>query len=143
MGHEDNTIKLLDPTGKDASYSYDKVYGPDDTQEALYTDAVHPIVDQVTRGMACAIFAYGQTGAGKTFTMRGDLSDDVSKYGIIQRSVTDLFEKLAQKAYSDVKLSCSFLEVYNEELEDLLVDPPKKSDLSTPSSKRPAKTRLT
>jgi kinesin family member 11 len=41
----------------------------------VYNSAVQPVVEQVTRGLSCCIFAYGQTGTGKTFTMVGDLSE--------------------------------------------------------------------
>lgn len=58
--------------------------------------------------------------------MRGDLSDDPSQLGIIQRSVNQLFERMFEiEDYTDVKISCSFLEIYMEELEDLFTDPPK------------------
>ena len=52
-----------------------QVFGPESTQEEVYNSAVAPVVEQVTRGLSCCIFAYGQTGTGKTFTMVGDLSN--------------------------------------------------------------------
>ena len=58
-------IVLEDPAGHPAKYTYDKVYGESSTQEQIYEDSVSPIVEQVCRGLSCAIFAYGQTGAGK------------------------------------------------------------------------------
>ena len=51
--------------------------------------------------------------------MRGDLSSDEFSQGIIQRSVLHLFRRLAEHDYSDVHVAASFLEIYNEELEDL------------------------
>ena len=64
---------------------------------------------------------YRQTGAGKTHTMRGDLSGSEESLGIIQRCVRGLFEILGSN-YVEPKLTISFLEVYNEGLTDLLVD---------------------
>ena len=73
-------------------------------------------------GFNCTIFAYGQTGTGKTYTMSGDISDIVpvpDAAGIIPRVLHSLFGKLdGDEAESSVK--CSFIELYNEELRDLL-----------------------
>lgn len=65
LDYENAQIVLEDPTGHPAKYTYDKIYGMDSTQEQLYEDSVAPIIEQVCRGLSCAIFAYGQTGAGK------------------------------------------------------------------------------
>ena len=70
VDHQSNTIQLKSE-GKEQTFTYDRVYGQDASQEELFKDAVVPIVDQVSRGMACAVLAYGQTGAGKTYTMVG------------------------------------------------------------------------
>ena len=75
------------------------------------------------QGYNCTIFAYGQTGTGKTYTMSGDMSDTLGllsdSAGIIPRVLYSLFGKLeADEAESSVK--CSFIELYNEELRDLL-----------------------
>jgi len=75
------------------------------------------------QGYNCTIFAYGQTGTGKTYTMSGDMSDTLGllsdSAGIIPRVLHSLFSKLeADEAESSVK--CSFIELYNEELRDLL-----------------------
>ncbi len=75
------------------------------------------------QGYNCTIFAYGQTGTGKTYTMSGDMSDTLGllsdSAGIIPRVLHSLFGKLeADEAETSVK--CSFIELYNEELRDLL-----------------------
>lgn len=72
-------------------------------------------------GYNCTIFAYGQTGTGKTYTMSGDMTDTLGilsdDAGIIPRTLYSLFHKL-EDTESTVK--CSFIELYNEELRDLL-----------------------
>lgn len=72
-------------------------------------------------GYNCTIFAYGQTGTGKTYTMSGDMTDTLGilsdNAGIIPRVLYSLFHKL-EETESTVK--CSFIELYNEELKDLL-----------------------
>ncbi|CAH8546973.1 unnamed protein product [Heterobilharzia americana] len=87
---------------------------------------VAPIIGEIIAGYNCTIFAYGPTGSGKTFTMTGGRSDQL-RYswegdplaGIIPRAVSHLFETL-QSNGSDFSVRVSFLEVYNEELFDLL-----------------------
>jgi kinesin family protein 11 len=74
-------------------------------------------------GYNCTIFAYGQTGTGKTYTMSGDMNDTGGMLsdaaGIIPRALNALFTKLEiDDAESSVK--CSFIELYNEELRDLI-----------------------
>lgn len=74
-------------------------------------------------GFNCTIFAYGQTGTGKTYTMSGDMTDTLGilsdEAGIIPRALYNLFQKLeGDEIESSVK--CSFIELYNEELRDLI-----------------------
>ena len=54
----------------DRTYTFDKSFGPATEQEQLYNTAIRPIVDEVLDGFNCTIFAYGQTGTGKTYTVR-------------------------------------------------------------------------
>lgn len=72
-------------------------------------------------GYNCTIFAYGQTGTGKTYTMSGDMTDTMGilsdAAGIIPRVLYALFQKLEDRESS---VKCSFIELYNEELRDLL-----------------------
>lgn len=78
-----------------------------------------PIVESVCQGYNGTIFAYGQTGTGKTFTMEGDFCTDINK-GIIPRSF-DLMFSLIQGTYNtNYLIRCSYLELYNEEVRDLL-----------------------
>ncbi len=74
-------------------------------------------------GFNCTIFAYGQTGTGKTYTMSGDMTETLGLLtdaaGIIPRVLQSLFNKLNTDE-SDCIVRCSFIELYNEELRDLL-----------------------
>lgn len=125
-------VILQEPTNstRKITFTYDKVYDETSTQQSIYTDAVEPIVGQVVKGLSCAIFAYGQTGAGKTHTMRGVPGGSAEDAGLIQRSIFDIFNQMKTQDYSDIKMSCSFLEIYNEELLDLFAD-----DVKTKNSK--------
>jgi len=91
-------------------------------------------------GYNCTIFAYGQTGTGKTYTMSGDMTESHGSYsetaGIIPRVLYNLFNKL-EGGESTVK--CSFLELYNEELRDLLsIDETVQVKIFDDSSKKKA-----
>ncbi|KAI9833904.1 MAG: hypothetical protein M1819_003413 [Sarea resinae] len=105
------------------TYHFDKVFSPAADQAMIYEDVVTPILDEMLQGFNCTIFAYGQTGTGKTYTMSGDMSDTLGLLsdaaGIIPRVLYALFNRLeVEEAESSVK--CSFIELYNEELRDLL-----------------------
>ncbi|KAJ5121013.1 uncharacterized protein N7515_008974 [Penicillium bovifimosum] len=103
------------------TYAFDKVFSPAADQSMVYEDVVVPVLDEMLAGYNCTIFAYGQTGTGKTYTMSGDMTDTLGilsdDAGIIPRTLYSLFSKL-EDTESTVK--CSFIELYNEELRDLL-----------------------
>lgn len=105
------------------TYHFDKVFSSAADQAMIYDDVVTPILDEMLSGYNCTIFAYGQTGTGKTYTMSGDMNDTYGMLsdaaGIIPRALHALFSKLElDDAESSVK--CSFIELYNEELRDLI-----------------------
>ncbi|KAI3514244.1 hypothetical protein L1887_12563 [Cichorium endivia] len=111
----------------DRVFTFDKVFGPTAQQKDLYEQAVIPIVNEVLEGFNCTIFAYGQTGTGKTYTMEGECKRAKSgpkgelplEAGVIPRSVKQIFDTLeGQNAEYSVKVT--FLELYNEEITDLL-----------------------
>ena len=110
----------------DRVYGFDKVFGPYSTQEDVYDDAVRPVVDEVLDGYNCTIFAYGQTGTGKTHTMEGDhqgCADSPETLpdaaGIIPRAMAHVFASLNASG-AEYTVRCTFLELYNEEITDLL-----------------------
>lgn len=106
------------------TYHFDKIFAPDTTQQRLYDSAIAPIVDEVLQGFNCTIFAYGQTGTGKTHTMTGDICDAkdlAAGAGVIPRAVSQIFNYLESiGGSSEYTVKCCFLELYNEEITDLL-----------------------
>ncbi|CAD6904987.1 unnamed protein product [Tilletia controversa] len=116
-GHSANSNKK--------TYNFDHVFGPEADQGMVYQDVVAPILKEVLEGYNCTIFAYGQTGTGKTHTMEGDLSPHPSTgtfatdAGIIPRTLFRLFHIL-ETSGSEFSVRASFVELYNEELRDLL-----------------------
>ncbi|BFZ01884.1 hypothetical protein BsWGS_04923 [Bradybaena similaris] len=117
------------------TYNFDHVFPPDCQQIDVYKAVVMPVVEEVLMGYNCTIFAYGQTGTGKTFTMEGDRSpganitwEDDPLSGIIPRTLHQIFEDLQKQQEIEFSVRVSFLELYNEELFDLLgssIDPLK------------------
>ncbi len=101
------------------TYSFDKVFGAYSTQEEVFDTMVSPIVQECLAGFNCTIFAYGQTGTGKTHTMEGDIHHE-DMAGIVPRSIRAIFETLTNGG-AEFTVRVSFLELYNEELQDLLV----------------------
>ena len=122
------------PAGKKTSktFTFDKVFGMYSTQEEVFETMVRPMVDEALAGFNTTIFAYGQTGTGKTHTMEGDINSEVDA-GIVPRSVKAILETL-EASGSEFTIRVSFLELYNEELQDLLV-PPSSSSSSAPEKK--------
>lgn len=78
------------------------------------------------QGYESTIFAYGQTGTGKTYTMEGHLSNQ-EDHGVIPRSAKAIFEFLKRPEYESHSVTCSYLEIYNEELSDLLIEDNSRS----------------
>ncbi|KAJ7235473.1 P-loop containing nucleoside triphosphate hydrolase protein [Mycena haematopus] len=114
------------------TYPFDLVFGPEADQALVYHEVVSPMLDEVVMGYNCTLFAYGQTGTGKTYTMQGDLTptplgNPSANAGMIPRALFRLFHHLESSA-SDYSVKISFVELYNEELRDLLA-----TDLSAPS----------
>lgn len=88
----------------------------------MYNQAANDTVVQVLNGYNGTILSYGQTGAGKSYSMFGaDISDQDQK-GIIPRSGDHIFRHITQESNPDLEWSirCSFLEIYNESVNDLL-----------------------
>ncbi|XP_063598256.1 kinesin-like protein Klp61F [Penaeus indicus] len=107
------------------TFTFDRVFGPESKQIDVYKAVAKNSVEEVLSGFNCTIFAYGQTGTGKTFTMEGEHTSELMSWdedpllGIIPRCVNHLFDELRiQKV--EFTMRVSFLELYNEELFDLL-----------------------
>ncbi|KAH7511228.1 hypothetical protein FEM48_Zijuj02G0085600 [Ziziphus jujuba var. spinosa] len=123
----------------DRTFAFDRVFGPSSQQKELYEQAVSPIVNEVLEGYNCTIFAYGQTGTGKTYTMEGGSRKKNGEFpsdaGVIPRAVKQIFDILeAQNA--EYSLKVTFLELYNEEITDLLA-PEETTKFIDDKSKKP------
>ncbi|KYR01863.1 kinesin family member 13 [Tieghemostelium lacteum] len=104
--------------GTSRTYQFDHLFDAECQQKELFDISVRPIVDEVLNGFNGTIFVYGQTGAGKTYTMEGKM-DSPEDNGIIPRTINYIFQTL-EKAGSDYNIRASHLEIYKEEIFDLL-----------------------
>ncbi|KAF9246370.1 kinesin-domain-containing protein [Melanogaster broomeanus] len=117
-------------SGKKQVFTFDQVHSPNTTQHALFTSTAQPLILRFLEGFNCTILAYGQTSSGKTFTMTGidldaDPTDPNNGMGIIPRAVSTIFSqakklKEERKGSWNYSIKGSFIEVYNEDLIDLL-----------------------
>ena len=102
------------------TYNFDSVFDSKTKQIDLYEKAAKPVVTDVLQGFNGTIFAYGQTGAGKTFSMDGVLHDQENR-GVIPRIVEDIFEHIYTLDESlEFHIKISYFEIYLNKIRDLL-----------------------
>uniref|UniRef100_A0A8C0XV26 Kinesin motor domain-containing protein n=1 Tax=Castor canadensis TaxID=51338 RepID=A0A8C0XV26_CASCN len=116
--------------GKDKAFTFDFVFDIDSQQEQIYTQCIEKLIEGCFEGYNATVFAYGQTGAGKTYTMGTGFDVNIVEedQGIISRAVKHLFKSIEEKKHTaiknglpppDFKVNAQFLELYNEEVLDL------------------------
>ncbi|KAM3735712.1 hypothetical protein ACB098_10G107600 [Castanea mollissima] len=103
------------------SFSFNKVFGPSASQAEVFSD-MQPLIRSVLDGYNVCIFAYGQTGSGKTFTMTGPRELTEKSQGVNYRALSDLFQIANQRKDTfSYEVSVQMIEIYNEQVRDLLV----------------------
>jgi len=106
-------------------FTFDSCFDWTVSQAEIYENCASSIIENVLEGYNGTIFAYGQTGTGKTHTMTGQEKDEVQK-GIMPRSFEDIFKKIeGDSEQTQFLIRASYLEIYNEEIRDLLSKNPK------------------
>ncbi|GAB1598494.1 kinesin-like protein KIF18A [Argonauta hians] len=102
---------------KNLSFAFDHVFGPESLNVEVYEHTSKVILDGLLNGYNCSVFAYGATGAGKTYTMLGTNEFP----GITFLTLMDLYQRIeALKAEKCCEVAVSYLEIYNEQIKDLL-----------------------
>ncbi|PKK18256.1 kinesin-like protein KIF12, partial [Columba livia] len=121
----DGTIHVSAPR-HDATFGFNAVFDAGTSQEAVFEGSgMRQLVELAINGFSCTIFAFGQTGSGKTYTLMGPFTQNETQpaapglLGLMQRSFACLLEQ-SQSHSSDLALSASYLEIYNEQVRDLL-----------------------
>ena len=118
-------------------FTFDRIFDIDSTQDEVYAISALPAVESVLSGYNSTIFAYGQTGTGKTFTMEGFTFDYLDpNRGIIPRTIEDIFKYIENNTNSNTTfiIRATYLQIYNEQISDLLK--PEKKNLSIRESKQ-------
>ncbi|SCU80130.1 LAFA_0B07668g1_1 [Lachancea sp. 'fantastica'] len=106
------------------TYTVDKVFGPSADQQLVFKSIAEPLFRDFLKGYNCTVLVYGMTSTGKTYTMTGDeklYDGELSQgAGIIPRVLFKVFDALEDANSDDYMIKCTFVELYNEELKDLL-----------------------
>jgi len=115
---QEGAVKIVDDKGKTLPFEFDQVYTPKTTQEQVTEDATE-YIQSVMDGYNVSIFAYGQTGSGKTYTMNGPKDNP----GVNLRALKHLFKITEERAPQfQYKIKVSIFEIYNEKINDLIVN---------------------
>ncbi|XP_047174609.1 kinesin-like protein KIN-14I [Vigna umbellata] len=116
------TVNIPSKNGKGRrSFNFNKIFGPSATQAEVFLD-MQPLVRSVLDGYNVCIFAYGQTGSGKTYTMTGPKEITEKSQGVNYRALSDLFLIADQRKDTfQYDVSVQMIEIYNEQVRDLLV----------------------
>ena len=124
-----STVSVISDRNEAKTFPFDYVYPMETTQREVYDQVAFPIVDSIFQGYNGTVFAYGQTGCGKTFTMMGIVTDPNLK-GIIPNAFDHIFGFIKTEGESKkFFLRCSFVEIYNEEVRDLLGNKDKQLNI--------------
>ncbi|KAG9347245.1 hypothetical protein JZ751_004812 [Albula glossodonta] len=120
-----NCSKAGTSTAMNKMFEFERVHGPEDSQHAVFEE-VRPLLTSLLDGYNVCIMAYGQTGSGKTHTMIGSQTEDpagpegVPLQGVIPQSANELFRLISEKPAESHSVEVSVIEVYNNEVFDLL-----------------------
>uniref|UniRef100_A0ACB8EE85 Chromosome-associated kinesin kif4a n=1 Tax=Sphaerodactylus townsendi TaxID=933632 RepID=A0ACB8EE85_9SAUR len=116
--------------GNDKPFTYDYVFDPFTEQEEVFNTCIAPLVKGIFKGYNSTVLAYGQTGSGKTYSMGGAYTEDQGNdptVGAIPRVIKLLFGEMERSVDWQFSLKVSYLEVYNEDILDLLAPPRERS----------------
>ncbi|XP_055821546.1 kinesin-like protein KIN-14J [Solanum dulcamara] len=138
---ENGELVVTNPSklGKDSHrlFKFNKVFAPAVTQEEVFRDT-QPLIRSVLDGYNVCIFAYGQTGSGKTYTMSGPSMSSVENWGVNYRALNDLFN-ISQSRKSSIayEVGVQMVEIYNEQVRDLLCSDTSQKRLGIWSTTQP------
>ncbi|XP_034502707.1 kinesin-like protein KIF27 isoform X3 [Ailuropoda melanoleuca] len=115
-----NTQQII--IGRDRVFTFDFVFGKNSTQDEVYNTCIKPLVLSLIEGYNATVFAYGQTGSGKTYTIGGGHVASIveGQKGIIPRAIQEIFQNICENPNIDFNIKVSYIEVYKEDLRDLL-----------------------
>ncbi|KAG5748868.1 hypothetical protein H9Q70_008471 [Fusarium xylarioides] len=136
-GKPNTVVKIPNPKNEaeEFSFAFNGVYDRSTTQEELFTAEVAPHVKSLFQGFDVTIFAYGVTGTGKTYTMRGGMK--LADRGVIPRMLSNVFRRGKKimkdsRGETDVQVLLSYYEIYNDKVFDLLEPLEKRTPTGLP-----------
>ena len=103
---------------KEQQFFFDYVFDKNTSQQTIYEYTTKNLLSGILDGFNATVFAYGATGAGKTYTMLGTSKEK----GIMPRSISELFKLLSSYKNKEFKMIVAYIEIYNENIRDLLGD---------------------
>mmetsp|Transcript_22894 Transcript_22894/g.46002 ORF Transcript_22894/g.46002 Transcript_22894/m.46002 type:complete len:906 (+) Transcript_22894:88-2805(+) len=115
-GEERNYLGKL--RKRESRYTFDHVFDNKCSQQHVFNRTAKALIPDVCDGFNATVFAYGQTGSGKTYTMLGKEDD----HGVMMQTLIELFQITQEQPDRNFKITMSYLEVYNENIRDLLGD---------------------
>lgn len=113
-GHVYKTIGRK--VNKNLSFCFDRVFDDQSTNYDVYQHATKSLVSSLLDGYNCTVFAYGATGSGKTHTMIGNPEEP----GVIYYTTVEIFNRILDRSKDELEISVSYIEIYNEQVYDLL-----------------------
>eukprot|EP01063_Lacrimia_lanifica_P022483 TRINITY_DN3005_c0_g2_i1.p1 TRINITY_DN3005_c0_g2~~TRINITY_DN3005_c0_g2_i1.p1 ORF type:complete len:1541 (+),score=662.79 TRINITY_DN3005_c0_g2_i1:179-4801(+) len=115
----EGTVTVHHVCGQPDRWTFDAVVNNTYSQSDVFVQFIQPMVDSVLNGFNSTIFAYGQSGSGKTYTMTGG---NEHAMGLIPRSFTYIFDHIRERKNPNIAytINCSYLELYNGRIRDLL-----------------------
>lgn len=120
------TSQAYRSTGAATSFQFSRIFQPPTAQQAFFEATTKPVIDAAFDGKNGLVFAYGVTNSGKTYTITGSESQP----GVLPRALKHVMVELQRRKDSDstpvVKVTASYLEIYNENVYDLLATPLRK-----------------
>ncbi|URE23200.1 KISc [Musa troglodytarum] len=120
----DGSLMVFDPCKSQNTrkiFQFNKVFGPATTQGEVYKET-QSLIRSVMDGYNVCIFAYGQTGAGKTYTMCGSSNGSCEELGINHMALNDLFQISSIREDIKYDIHVQMVEIYNEQVRDLLAE---------------------
>ena len=125
INRDECQVSITNPDAKEKKvrhFTFDAVFGAQSMQREIYDEIAYPLVEAVLDGFNGTIFAYGQTGCGKTFTMLGEVGQSPELWGIIPNCFLNIFDNLriGGSEGEEYLVQASYLEIYNEKIRDLL-----------------------
>ncbi|KEY65543.1 hypothetical protein S7711_08224 [Stachybotrys chartarum IBT 7711] len=111
----------VDSRDAQGSFTFDRVFDMSCKQQDIFDFSIRPTVDDILNGYNGTVFAYGQTGAGKSYTMMGSSIDDEVGRGVIPRIVEQIFASIMTSPSTiEYTVRVSYMEIYMERIRDLL-----------------------